>query len=306
MDSNLANWLTRNSNLVTARELLRLGLGPSTAGRLVESGQLIRIQTGALVLASYWQELPHWERHRVRAIALIRAKPDAGVCLSHQSALALSGVPLYGVSDRTHVMLPEGKRRRPTARLRFHLEVSKDQIVAGANHCRASDVMAALQVADAYGVEAGLVSADAIAAKGIGKSQFIEALSAGRFEHGLANPSRVAQLVDGRMESPGETRCRFLLHMLGYRDIAPQHEVRLPNGRIARLDFLLASRRTVVEFDGAIKYGQRDDLTAEKAREDGIRALGLQVVRLTWPDLSRPQQVRSAIEAASSRAWLSA
>ena len=61
----------------------------------------------------------------------------------------------------------------------------------------------------------------------------------------------------------------------------------------------------MIEFDGAVKYEGADgraELIREKHREDAIRAAGLQVVRLTWPDLDQPARVRTLVLDARSRA----
>ena len=61
----------------------------------------------------------------------------------------------------------------------------------------------------------------------------------------------------------------------------------------ARVD-LLVGDRVVVEFDGLVKYEGaegRAALAAEKRREDWLRSLGYEVVRLTWADLDRPRRV---------------
>ncbi|MDQ2782240.1 MAG: hypothetical protein M3Y26_06850, partial [Actinomycetota bacterium] len=60
--------------------------------------------------------------------------------------------------------------------------------------------------------------------------------------------------------------------------------------------------RVLVEFDGRVKYTSQQDLWDEKRREDRIRALGWEVVRLTWADLRRPGVVAARIEAAIARA----
>ncbi|HEY7989384.1 MAG TPA: hypothetical protein VIE19_09205 [Lapillicoccus sp.] len=80
----------------------------------------------------------------------------------------------------------------------------------------------------------------------------------------------------------------------------------------ARVD-LLVGERVVVEFDGAVKYSGDASgrvLFAEKRREDRLRDLGFEVVRVTWSDLAQPERVlarvRSAMSRASSRAgWTS-
>jgi very-short-patch-repair endonuclease len=84
-------------------------------------------------------------------------------------------------------------------------------------------------------------------------------------------------------------------------------QVRIVDGSgvvVARVDHLV-DERVVVEFDGLVKYAGaegRDALAAEKAREDLLRSLGYEVVRLTWADLDRPQRVDALVRAARDRA----
>ena len=58
----------------------------------------------------------------------------------------------------------------------------------------------------------------------------------------------------------------------------------------------------LIEFDGRVKYATGDALWAEKQREDRIRGLGYEVVRLTWADLKNPERVRRLVDAAIRRA----
>ena len=93
--------------------------------------------------------------------------------------------------------------------------------------------------------------------------------------------------VDGRSESVGESRLRFALAVAGIT-LEPQVVVTDEVGDfVARVDFLVAGTRVVVEFDGKVKYGYggADVLMAEKRREDRLRRLGYAVVRVTWADL---------------------
>ena len=73
---------------------------------------------------------------------------------------------------------------------------------------------------------------------------------------------------------------------------------------VARVDFLFREHGTVVEFDGLVKYAEadgREALAQEKQREDRLRELGYEVVRLTWRDLADPALVRRRILAAFTR-----
>jgi hypothetical protein len=69
-----------------------------------------------------------------------------------------------------------------------------------------------------------------------------------------------------------------------------QVEIRDDDGRlIGRVDFVLLEE-LIVEFDGALKYGDSaDSILAEKWREDRPRERGYRMARVSWPDLDHPQ-----------------
>ena len=107
---------------------------------------------------------------------------------------------------------------------------------------------------------------------------------------------RVLQFLDGRAESPGESRSRVALSRWG---TLPNPELQPSifdeKGRfLARVDFLFPELGVIGEFDGEGKYRRKelrgtrtadDVVIAEKIREDALRALGWIVVRWTWPEL---------------------
>ncbi|MFG1911640.1 type IV toxin-antitoxin system AbiEi family antitoxin domain-containing protein [Kribbella sp. NPDC048928] len=84
----------------------------------------------------------------------------------------------------------------------------------------------------------------------------------------------------------------------------PQAEIRDEHGKlVGRVDFLFEQYGVIVEFDGAVKYadGGPRALLAEKVREDHLRDLGYQVVRVSWPDLSQPAVLLAKISRAIAR-----
>ncbi len=91
------------------------------------------------------------------------------------------------------------------------------------------------------------------------------------------------------------------MHVCGLPEPEPQVNIRARSGRSARVDFRFHQQRTIVEFDGMLKYRSEGDLRAEKQREDWLRELGYEVVRLTWADLAKPERVASLILAAFAR-----
>lgn len=293
MDSDVEQWLLAQGGLASTSQLLALGVDRRCVNRWVAQGGLRRIAKGVVVAESVWQSAMLSERHRLRAQAALLSPWHGSVALSHQSSLAMAGLPLFGVDQRVHLMRLDGTRHKSTPELAFHQVVDPEWLIPCGQQSRVRESLAALQVADAFGVEAGLVAADAIAHAGVGSAVFAEALSAGRFARGFARPQRVVELVDARMESPGESRCRWLFHLLCMPDAEPQVSIRLPSGRLARVDFLFRDQRTIVEFDGLAKYDGGRPLIEEKAREDELRRAGYQVVRLIWKDLSRSSQVQA-------------
>ena len=112
-------------------------------------------------------------------------------------------------------------------------------------------------------------------------------------------------LADGLAESPGESWARVIFGLLGLPKVEPQVVIRDRQGHfVGRVDFLFRAQRTIVEFDGLVKYAGADGrqgLIDEKRREDALRSLGYQVVRLTWRDLHDPALVRRLVQDAFSR-----
>ena len=123
---------------------------------------------------------------------------------------------------------------------------------------------------------------------------------------GVGGVRAVLDWCDDRHESPGESLTAYVLQMAGLA-LEPQFSVPgtgqwTPGGQGYRADFRIAGTRVLVEFDGRVKYSDQRDLWDEKVREDRIRSLGYEVVRVSWADLRDPEGVRARIMAAMRRA----
>lgn len=95
-------------------------------------------------------------------------------------------------------------------------------------------------------------------------------------------------------ESVGESWARVRIAELGFTAPELQRRFLLPHGVTCRTDFYWEDPGIVGEFDGLQKYRASMTLSglhpaqaviAEKEREDGLRSLGVRVVRFTWADL---------------------
>lgn len=299
--------LDANRGGASVGELAELGLDRYAVRALVQAKTLVRVRRDAVVDGAAWRSSTPTGRHALRARAVMRSvdpQGDGPLALSHHSALAVQGVPVFGVDQRVHLIRTDGRRGHSSPNTLVHAPVDQDQVYRHDGLRVVRPARAALQVACSAGVEAGLVSADAVLHESLATPpDLVAALSSGGYGRGVAAARLVAQLADPRIESPGESRLRWLLRALGFPDPVPQGRIVDRSGRfVARVDFLFAGAWVVVEFDGRIKYDERDDLWQEKLREDRIRQLGYEVVRLTWRDLENPGRVRALLTQAFARA----
>lgn len=109
----------------------------------------------------------------------------------------------------------------------------------------------------------------------------------GSSTRGFTRPPRVLPHLDATRESPLESAswAYFVRYDLPLPAMQQEFTDRLGH-LVGRVDFWWERARLVGECDGRVKYLTGDDLYREKLREDALRALGLQVVRWGWRDLS--------------------
>ncbi|MGB3685411.1 MAG: hypothetical protein WA991_06250 [Ornithinimicrobium sp.] len=309
--------LAAQGGVASVRDLGTIGVTPQHVQTWVRDSRLVRIRRDAVVEADLWNAAPPWERHalRARAVMLSLLATSAGrsreadgparqshLALSHHSSLSLQGIPVFGVDDLVHMVRTDGRRGRSGSGLRVHANVDPAYLATVDGLTMVIAPLACLQVADTFGVEAGLVSADALLREEPTPADLTRALAVGRFGRGGSAARTVAELADARMESAGESRTRWVMRVCGLPEPEPQVVVRDAGQFLARVDFLFAAERTIVEFDGMLKYQSPEDLRAEKYREDRLRQMGYEVVRLTWADLANPARVNRLILDAFARA----
>ena len=300
--------LDAHGSVLAASALRRAGLSSKDVRAVIAEGLLIRLRRDVLVEQQTWEASAPWERHALRARAWAGAMPTAdlqpgGVALSHQSTLALHDVAVFAVDDLVHASRLQHGRGHRSDGLWVHSPVPLEHATLLDGMPVVPPALACLQVAAQHGVESGLVAADSAVRTGqatVGAMKALLPLAC--LKPGRPQARRVVELVDGRRESAGESRTAWLLHCLDLPRAIPQVEVRDPSGvLVARADFVLDGTRVVVEFDGRLKYHDHAALVAEKLREDRLRELGYEVVRLTWEDLDHPGRVRAKILAALAR-----
>lgn len=300
LDRRIADRLSAQHGVSSVTELLELGVSRHVVDRAVKGGLLTRLRRNVVVRPELWADAPSWDRHALRARGTARAWRGAPFALSHHSALSVLGIPVYAVDHHAHIV-PRGKSsNRAGAATRIHSPVPESRLIQHEDLWLVEAAVATLQVAGTFGVEAGLVSADAVL-RHTPSTDLLAALDDTPLGNGRAKAELVARLADGRMESVGESRCRWVIRESGLPTPEPQAWVRGANGFAARVDFLFRAERVIVEFDGMVKYESAQDLQHEKVREDALRRLGYEVVRITWADLKSTSRVRALIQEAMSR-----
>ncbi|MDN5716276.1 MAG: endonuclease domain-containing protein [Janibacter sp.] len=304
MDSRIRTTLTVGRGATSAKRLAAIGISGAEIARAIRAGDLVRIRRNALVDGELWRAAKPWERHELRARAVMTGLPKGhSVALSHHSALVVRGISVHGVDDRVHVVHVGTGRGRSDEVVVGHRPVAEDLVEVHEGLRIVAPAVACLQVAAQFGAEAALVSADhALHNKLIDRQGLDAALVAfapGRWSRA---PYQMSLLADARIESAAESRARWAFQMLGFRQPTPQVRIVDDDGElVARVDFLYEDLKVIIEVDGFGKYQTTADLIAEKVREDRLRALGYEFVRLTWADLADHRIVRRKVAAALAR-----
>jgi very-short-patch-repair endonuclease len=313
--------ITRQGIFATA-DAHTIGLTDNDLRHLVATGVCVRLTHGWY--APTTGPITPLERHRLTSLALGR-QYCGKAALSHYSSLIIADIATYAV-DLDLVHLTQGARPKPTPSGREDLpgQGAPRPKPAGVSSRRKGLVLhrplgtvwfppptqgpgvwdtpasvptawAVVQTGLAAGGLSSLVSADsALHSDKLTREDLTSAVELFRRHPGISKVRAALAHVDPRHESPGETRTAHVLRHLGFA-IEPQVEIDA-EGRRYRADFRIVGTRVLVEFDGAVKYGDdRRVLFDEKRREDALRRQGWVIVRIVWADLDDAALVRRRV-----------
>ena len=291
-------------------ELRDDGYTPGELSRLVRTGDLTRIRRGCYGPAQTESPDPIEQHHRLVRATFPLVAPDAVV--SHVSGAVLHGLPLFATPlirvQLSRAEIPGGKARSAIQLHAASLDASEVAVIDGISVTTLPRTVADL--ARSLSFEQAVVSGDAALRLGLSRVEVEDGLLRMRRWPGVVQARRVIRFLDGRSESPGESRSRVGFLTSGIPSPEPQYEVHDERGRlIARTDFAWEQFHTLGEFDGKAKYGRLlrpgetpdDAVYREKVREDALRGAGWQVVRWTWADLARPQEIARRLRQAFAR-----
>lgn len=299
MDERLRT-IERTHGVFSRHELRQLGYDDKAVRAALRCGHFRRVRHGAYCFGDTWAKADPGQRHLILAHAVMRSLGDR-VVLSHTSALVLHGVAVWGADlSRVHVTRTDGGAGRIEGDVVHHEgklgegDVAVSQGLPSTSACRA-----VLEAGTLLSPEAGLVSTDsALHLKLVDPDRLEEMYRCFERWPGAQRLQLVLRLADGRSESVGESRSRYLFWSQSLPAPVLQYHVYDEHGRLLGIsDFAWPEHRLLGEFDGKVKYGRLlregqepgDVVFEEKRREDLMReTTGFGMGRLIWGDLSRP------------------
>lgn len=301
LDSELVALAQSQHGMLTTSQLDRFGHDGFALSEIVRRGGLLHPGRGLYAVPSLVDVDAPESWHRSLAAGSRLLYPDA--IFTGVTAVLAHDVAVWGCDlDRPAIMRPV---QRSAGMKSFWIRRMRGPVVETDLGPASAVAHALVQNALDNGITPGVVSADNALHRGLTTVESLtEALEGFKNWPDSHRGHTVVDLACAKRESVGESRCGVDLALAGIPVIA-QVEVRDAFGNfVARVDFLVADSKVIIEFDGKVKFASGDPevLWAEKRREDRLRRLGYVVVRITWADLERPgavaAKVRSALKAA--------
>ena len=294
----------------TTAQALAAGYTSVELGRL-HGRSLHRLRRGVYADRDDYLGRSSEERHllALNGLAVMLRSPYV---VSHVSAAVAHGLLLHDPDlSLLHVTRDARSGGRREAGVEHHLgQVPADQLVTICDRLPATSIArTAVDYARDVDFRRAVVALDSALRRGVTRAELLAIHVACDQWKGARTAGRGIAFADGRSESVGESLARVVFAEHGLPEPDLQRVLSTSRGP-ARVDFCFLEQRTVVEFDGLVKYAVPEGaspaqasavLVREKLREDAIRDLGFEVVRMIWAELTAPAAVVSRIRAAFDR-----
>lgn len=299
---------------ILRREAIEYGLSPEEVQGLLDRGVWVRVRRGAYARRDAFSALGPEARHQVTSHAVARSLGES-VVLGHVSAAIVHGLPVWGI-DLESVHVVRGARghgsRREAGVVHHASQLPSDQVTRIDGLAVTSPARTLADLGRTVSFESAVVAMDAALHAGLTTPDELFDVATWQSDWpGSRALARAMTFADGRSESVLESRGRVRAREAQLPAPELQMEiVDLGGVVVARADMVFVEQSTIGEFDGRVKYRAatagrplEDVLWAEKRREDALRALGWEVVRVTWADIERaPEWMRRSFLAAFARA----
>lgn len=302
--------------LLSPADLAARGINRRETAKLVDRGRLHRLRSGVYIErdgdAATVDGVPSYESARRDFVERSRAAArsiEPGTVLSHGSALALHGLPLYGVPlDRPSATRhrPGGGSRRSSALTCWNIPLDGSTAVVDGVPVT-SPARTIIDVARTVGLESGVCAGDEAIRRGlVTRSDLQGEADAARGRSGAARARALPALTSGLAESVLESLIRLILVLGGVPEPDLQVWLGVRGGERFRVDLYWREWRLIGEADGFAKYGTgqeqiRGSWNAERRRQRQLEDAGYVVIRWTWEDLRHPRRIIDQVERAMRR-----
>ena len=304
--------------LILSRDRILHGLTPADFTKRVKAGALVRVRHGVYVDGEAWRAMKPWQQYRVRVQAAAETLEKPAIFARH-SASSVWAIPTIGHHHAVEALTLKNDGGRSRSGVRRHFAAPAGLTVVRREGLLVTDrVRTVLDLAAFSPFSEGVVPVDHVLRPD--RAQRLAALTKGDLEAGIGSTYSLAAarrirtvlaFADPTSGSAGESWSRALIHVAGFEAPVLQQEFSDAAGLIGYSDFYWKEFQVVGEFDGEAKYTDpeyaqgrtaSEIVIAEKKRENRIRALGMNVVRLDWTDLKTPGTLeRKLIDAGVGR-----
>lgn len=298
--------LAATRGFFTRADALQDGHDHKSVSRACRTRLWVRIRHGYYTFSDLWSATDQPQRHRVMARAVAH-KLGRRVALSHVTAALEHDILVWDVDlSLVHVTRLDGGPGRIEAGVHYHEGICTDEdLVEIDGMLVVRPIRAALETCTGVSNEHSLVLLDSLLNKYGCRDELDARHDLMAHWPGMQHVQVAVRMADGRAESVGESRVRWLCykHQVPAPDL--QYDVRDHHGvLIGTTDFAWESLGLLGEFDGRIKYGRflrpgedpGDAVFREKVREDAVReASGCQLVRIVWRELYRDHETAARI-----------
>jgi hypothetical protein len=292
--------ICREQGVFTRADALALGYDDRGIRARVRAGVWRRVRRGAFTFVDIWRALDERGRHSLLSRAVLR-NARCEPALSHTSALMEFGTPYWDLAlDEVHLTrFDEKGGRREAGVVQHYGAVVADDLTIRNGLLITSATRTALDLTTIHATEHCVLAIDGLMNAGETTIELVRRrYQAMTWWPYTLKTDLVLNLVDGRSESAGESRTRYLCWRQGLPAPVPQFEVFDGGVMVARLDLAWPELGVWLEFDGKAKYTKflrdgespSDAVLREKRREDTIRRItGWRCIRVTWADLFQPE-----------------
>ncbi|GAB3279400.1 DUF559 domain-containing protein [Sinomonas notoginsengisoli] len=300
-----------DATVASTRELAARGIDHRVLTEAVQRRELVRLRRGVYVRSSVWFGFKPWEQDRLRIEAHWLSTNGTAV-YSHASAARIHRLTTWNAGPQVHVTVPySGSKSSHGSDVRAH-----SFIVPGCDlvHMRLSPGRIANVVgiertvadcARTLSLEGAAIVGDSALRRGATLAGVRAAAERTGAMRGYRRVEDLLPVLDGKSESPGETRTRLALAASGIPSPVLQYEIPTRHG-LFRADFAWPELLVILEFDGVAKYFDyrptSEALLLERQREVALMDDGWTMVRTRWPELMTPGVIVAKLETAFARA----